>query len=88
LEQKVDLVVIGGGGAGVYAATRAAKLEATVTLVENRRIGGVCLNWGSPATKTLTSTVELYKNVKNGSMVGIQGSVSVDWSALRFSPIR
>ncbi len=83
MEQPVDLVVLGGGGAGVYGATRAAKLGATVTLVENRRLGGVCLNWGGPATKTLTSTVELYKNVKNGSMIGIQGSVSVDWSALR-----
>ncbi len=83
MEQEVDLVVLGGGGAGVYAATRAAKLGATVNLVENRRIGGVCLNWGGPATKTLTSTVELYKNVKNGSMMGIEGAFSVDWSALR-----
>ncbi len=64
MEQKVDLVVLGGGGAGVYAATRAAKLGAIVILVESRRIEGVCLNWGGPATKTLTSTVELYKNVK------------------------
>ena len=46
MEQKVDLVVLGGGGAGVYAATRAAKLGAIVILVESRRIGGVCLNWG------------------------------------------
>jgi len=81
LEQPVDLVMLGGGGAGVYGATRAAKLGATVTLVENRRIGGVCLNWGGPAMKTLTSTVELSKNVKNESMIGIQGSVSVDWLA-------
>ncbi|UCH01584.1 MAG: dihydrolipoyl dehydrogenase [Candidatus Bathyarchaeota archaeon] len=83
MAQNVDLVVLGGGGAGVYAAARAAKLGATVILVENRRIGGVCLNWGGPATKTLTSTMELLKNVKNGSVVGIQGSVSVDWSTLR-----
>lgn len=61
----------------------AAKLGATVTLVKNRRLGGVCLTWGGPATKTLTSTVELYKTVNTGSKVGIQGAVSVDWSALR-----
>jgi dihydrolipoamide dehydrogenase len=83
LAQKVDLVVIGGGAAGVYAATRAAQQGATVVLVENRRIGGVCLNWGGPATKTLTSTMELYKSVKSGSRIGIQGDVFIDWSTLR-----
>jgi dihydrolipoamide dehydrogenase len=83
LTQKVDLVVLGGGGVGVYAATRAAQNGATVILVENRRLGGVCLNWGGPATKTLTSTMELYKSVKRGSRVGIRGNVSVDWSTLR-----
>lgn len=83
LSQKVDLVVLGGGGAGVYAATRAAKQGASVILVENRRIGGVCLNWGGPATKTLTSIMELYKSVQNGRRIGLQGSVSVDWSTLR-----
>lgn len=67
----------------MYAASRAAKFGAKVILVENRRIGGVCLNWGGPATKTLTSTVELYKHVTNGEKLGIQGSVSVDWDMLR-----
>lgn len=83
MTQEVDLVVLGGGGAGVYAATRASKQGATVILVENRRIGGVCLNWGGPATKTLTSVMELCKSVQNGSRMGIQGSISVDWNILR-----
>jgi dihydrolipoamide dehydrogenase len=45
LSNAVDLVVL-GGGTGVFAASRDAKLGLEVVLVENRRIGGVCLNWG------------------------------------------
>ena len=29
----------------------------------NRKIGGGCLNWGGLATKTLTSTVDLFRSV-------------------------
>jgi dihydrolipoamide dehydrogenase len=64
MDTEIDLVVL-GGGAGIFAAMRAAQLGLRVVLVENRRIGGVCMNWGGLATKSLTSTVELYKNVNS-----------------------
>ena len=37
-----DLIVIGGGPAGVTAALRARELGATVALVERDRMGGTC----------------------------------------------
>ena len=82
MDAEIDLVVL-GGGTGIFAAVRAAKLGLKVVLVENRRIGGVCMNWGGLATKSLTSTVEMYKNAKKASTNGITGSLSLDWKAMK-----
>ncbi len=82
MTDEVDLIVL-GGGTGIFAASRAAKLGLNVVLVEDRKIGGVCLNWGGLATKTLTSTVELFKNVKKASEKGIIGFLSLDWGKMK-----
>lgn len=82
MNDETDLVVL-GGGAGIFAAVRAAQLGLRVVLVENRRIGGVCMNWGGLATKTLTSTVELFKNARKASTNGIHGSLSLDWTEMK-----
>jgi dihydrolipoamide dehydrogenase len=82
LEGEVDLVVL-GGGTGIFAASRAAKLGLKVVLVENRKLGGVCLNWGGLATKTLTSIVDLFKSVKKTSEKGIDGTVALNWLEMK-----
>ena len=82
MNPEFDLVVL-GGGAGIFAAVRAAQLGLKVVLVENRRIGGVCMKWGGLATKSLTSTVELFKNVKKTSTNGLQGSLSLNWTDMK-----
>ena len=56
-----------------------------MVLVEKGRIGGVCLHWGGLATKTLTSTVELYKSVEKRSKKGIHGTISLDWKEMKES---
>jgi dihydrolipoamide dehydrogenase len=82
MKNEVDLIVL-GGGTGIFAASRAAKLGLKVVLVEDRKFGGVCLNWGGLATKTLTSTIELFKNAKKASEKGIHGSLSLNWSEMK-----
>ncbi|MDX6535605.1 MAG: transhydrogenase, partial [Gaiellales bacterium] len=53
-EDAFDLVVIGSGPAGQKAAIQAAKVGASVVLVERREtIGGVCANTGTIPSKTL-----------------------------------
>ena len=44
--KEFDLIVIGAGPGGYVAALRAAKLGASVAVVENRQTGGTCLNRG------------------------------------------
>ncbi|MCL2337191.1 MAG: dihydrolipoyl dehydrogenase [Firmicutes bacterium] len=50
---QTQIAVLGGGPAGYVAAVRAARLGAKVTLVEERALGGVCLNRGCIPAKAL-----------------------------------
>ena len=43
---KFDLVVIGGGSGGVRAARMAAMHGKKVALIENKELGGTCVNLG------------------------------------------
>lgn len=48
-----DIVIIGGGSAGLVVAVGAAKLGARALLVEKRALGGDCLYTGCVPSKTL-----------------------------------
>jgi pyruvate/2-oxoglutarate dehydrogenase complex dihydrolipoamide dehydrogenase (E3) component len=41
-----DLVVIGGGAAGINAAKTARRLQAAVALIDRGPLGGACINRG------------------------------------------
>jgi len=56
--KKCDLVVIGSGPAGQYAALQAAKRRLEVCVVERRQmVGGSCLHVGTLPSKTLRESV-------------------------------
>ncbi|HEY3314788.1 MAG TPA: dihydrolipoyl dehydrogenase [Bacillota bacterium] len=78
-----DIVVIGGGPGGYVAAIKGAQLGAKVALVENRRVGGCCLNRGCIPTKALVRTAEVYLDMKRGPEFGLTpGEVKVDWGTV------
>ena len=66
-----DLIVIGAGPGGYVAALRAAKLGLKVAVVENREVGGTCLNRGCVPTKTLLHSSQIYYDIKNGEQAGV-----------------
>ncbi|MCL2622362.1 MAG: dihydrolipoyl dehydrogenase [Planctomycetaceae bacterium] len=78
--QNTDIIVIGGGPGGYIAAVQAARLGLTVTLIEERELGGVCLNRGCIPTKTLVDTAKSIDAVRAGKRRGIvsSGSVGID----------
>ena len=41
-----DYIVIGGGSGGVASARRAASYGASVALIEDKALGGTCVNVG------------------------------------------
>lgn len=70
--KQYDVVVIGAGPGGYVAAIRAAQRGAKTAVVENRNLGGVCLNEGCIPTKTLIHTAELYRKLQNAEEFGIE----------------
>src|SRR5512137_2154387 len=57
-----DVIVIGGGPAGVTAALRASELGAKVALVERGRMGGTCTNDGCVPTRVLAKAARLWRD--------------------------
>jgi len=62
-----DLIVIGAGPAGYVTAIRASQLGLEVALVEEKEIGGVCLNVGCIPSKSLLKNAELVHLLRNES---------------------
>ncbi|HET6720369.1 MAG TPA: FAD-dependent oxidoreductase, partial [Rhodocyclaceae bacterium] len=54
-----NLVIIGGGSAGLVTAYIAAAVKAKVTLIEQHRLGGDCLNTGCVPSKALIRSARL-----------------------------
>ena len=67
-----DIVIIGGGPAGYVAAIRASQLGAKVSLVEENKLGGVCLNSGCIPTKFMLHAINLYRSIGNAEQYGIK----------------
>lgn len=57
-----DVVILGGGPAGVTAALRARELGASVALIERGRMGGTCTNDGCVPTRVLAKAARLLRD--------------------------
>ena len=76
-----NLVVIGGGSAGLVTAYVAAVLKAKVALIERDRMGGECLNAGCVPSKSLIRTARLLAEIKRAEQFGIRTvKVELDFS--------
>ncbi len=69
-----DVLVIGGGPAGVTAAIRARELGAKVTLVERGRMGGTCTNDGCVPTRVLAKAARLIRDAEQFDEYGLMAS--------------
>ncbi len=76
MEEKFDLIVIGGGPGGYVCAIRAAQLGLKTACIESRGIlGGTCLNVGCIPSKSLLNSSEFYHKAKNNfNNLGIETS--------------
>lgn len=81
-EIACTVAVLGGGPAGYVAALRAAQLGAAVVLIEERQLGGVCLNAGCIPTKALLKTAETAAAFRRAREFGVDGRLEgVCWGA-------
>jgi len=67
-----NLVVIGGGTAGLVSAAGAAKLGAKVALIERNLMGGDCLNVGCVPSKGIIRAARAIIDSRNGAEFGVR----------------
>ncbi len=71
MSKPYDLVIIGGGSAGLTAAGFALQLESRVALVEKHRIGGDCTWTGCVPSKTLLKTARVAHQMRTADRYGL-----------------
>ena len=64
---KTEVVVVGAGPGGYVAAIRLAQLNKKVVLVDEDKLGGVCLNYGCIPSKAMIYVSEFFDKVKKAS---------------------
>jgi pyruvate/2-oxoglutarate dehydrogenase complex dihydrolipoamide dehydrogenase (E3) component len=81
---RYNLLVIGGGSAGLVAAVGARGLGAKVALVEKHLLGGDCLNAGCVPSKTVLRSAKAVGDIRRAAELGVHvsGDVTVDFPAV------
>ncbi|MCZ6532182.1 MAG: dihydrolipoyl dehydrogenase [SAR324 cluster bacterium] len=74
MAENYDVVVIGSGPGGYVAGIKAARAGLKTLVIEEDRLGGVCLNWGCIPTKALLRNAELYEEFKDAAAYGFNVS--------------
>ncbi|HKO44922.1 MAG TPA: NAD(P)/FAD-dependent oxidoreductase [Pyrinomonadaceae bacterium] len=79
----IDVIVIGGGPAGMTAALRAGDLGAKTVLVTRDRFGGMAANDGPVPVRTLAHAARLLRDTRDLERYGIVvGEPMLDYSRL------
>lgn len=83
-EGRYNMVVVGGGTAGLVTAAGAAGLGAKVALVERHLLGGDCLNVGCVPSKGLLAAAKRAADVRDAGAFGVHvpDGVRVDFPAV------
>jgi len=75
-----DVIVLGGGPAGYVCAIRCAQLGLATAVVEQEKLGGVCVNIGCIPTKALLHSAYIATLLKESKDFGVEaGNVTTDY---------
>ncbi len=74
-----NIIVIGGGSAGLVTAYIAAAVKAKVTLIEKHKLGGDCLNTGCVPSKALIRSAKFLSHVARAEEFGFHRGASADF---------
>ena len=86
-----DVIVLGGGPGGYVAAERAGHAGLKVLLIEQRALGGTCLNEGCIPSKALLNSSKIYHyTTEYGQKYGVycEGSRIDQKACLLYTSIR
>ncbi len=74
MKHQYDIAIIGAGSAGLVVASASASMGARVLLVENRKMGGDCLNYGCVPSKTFLKSAHLAQKIKKANKYGLDSA--------------
>ena len=79
-----DLIVLGGGMAGLPVSIKGARSGLKTALIEDGYLGGTCLNRGCIPTKTMIRSAEVANLIDRANEFGItrEGDVQTDMEAV------
>lgn len=69
--ERFEVIVIGAGPGGYVAAIKCAKAGLRTAIVENRRVGGTCLNRGCIPAKAMIHASSLYREMQEAEKFGV-----------------
>jgi len=79
-----QVLILGAGPGGYAAALRAAQRGLRVCLVEEKEVGGVCLNRGCIPTKTLLQSATLWRRLEHAEEFGVNPErISFSWPEIQ-----
>lgn len=70
-QDKFDLVILGSGSAAFAAALRAQELGKTAVMIEERIVGGTCLNRGCVPSKNLIEAAKILHDTRHPRYPGL-----------------
>ncbi len=73
-DTSYDVIVIGSGPGGYVTAIRSAQLGFRTAIVENKHLGGICLNWGCIPTKALLRSAEIFHYMQHAKDYGLSAN--------------
>jgi len=71
MPEQFDVVIIGGGTAGLVTASGCARLGRRVAMIEREKLGGDCLWTGCVPTKALVATAKLAAQMRHADRFGL-----------------
>lgn len=76
-----DIIVIGGGSAGLTVASGSQKFGLKVALIDKEKLGGDCLNYGCVPSKTLIQSAKVVSLIRRAKEFGLNETpVSFDFA--------
>src|SRR5262245_60505930 len=83
IRNSYDVLVIGGGQAGIPLAHALARAGKKVALAERRNLGGSCVNFGCTPTKAAIASARAAFQARRGAVFGLRiPTVEVDFPAV------
>lgn len=76
-----DIIILGGGSAGIVSGVMAGALKMRVLLIEKGKMGGECLNTGCVPSKALIHAAKVAHTIRTASQVGITAPLLADDAA-------